>query len=309
MRQDIRLWREESLEKLQGEEVERNAKQFRSIASWLKINESEQLTIYDTTLEEGSRHPGTCSWLVRHPRISAWLQRKPDTPFLWLQGNAGTGKSILAAQLVKFLRVAKCNAVSHFCTYSYASSTNYEYILKSLLLQLLRENGELVAHAYQECVLGKKSPSIAMIERLLYTVSISVSNGPRDVQYAWIIVDGLDECEPDKQPRLLSLLNQIASKGTPEGGTVCKVLVSSRFSPIISKHLHKKQLVSLSAETDHLNKAIKAYASHRLALMNERFRQLELEAEEIEAIESEIVEKSDGKSQRFLFSWDRFVSR
>jgi hypothetical protein len=37
MRQDLRTWREENVERVQYEEKEQGAKQYRSIMAWLKI--------------------------------------------------------------------------------------------------------------------------------------------------------------------------------------------------------------------------------------------------------------------------------
>jgi NB-ARC domain len=178
MRRDIRTWREESLEQVSRLEEEHAAKQYQSIMSWLKMDESDQLAIFDSISAEGSKYPGTCGWTLKNPKVSAWLQCKPDTPILWLVGTPGFGKSVIATQLVNFIKGAKQFVIHHFCTYSYASSTMYEQILRSLLLQLLRKDGELVAHVYEECVLGKKSPTVSSLEQLLQTLFVSMSNEP-----------------------------------------------------------------------------------------------------------------------------------
>ena len=296
MRQDIRTWREESLDQVRRDEEERTAKNYRSIMSWLRFDESEQLSAFESVLEEGTKFPGTCAWIVQHPKVRAWLQRRPDTPFVWLQGHPGTGKSVIAGQLVNFIQAQKSFVIRHFSTYSYVSFTKYEYIVRSLLLQLLRTNGELLAHVYQECVLGKKPPSITTLERLLHLITLNLAGEPGEVQYLWIVLDGLDECEADKQPRLLSLLNYITTKSNSDEGTVCKVLVSSRYSAVLFKHLRKRQIVSLSDESDQLNKAIRSYTIQRLQSSAERLRQLELEPEDVEDIASTIAQKADGES-------------
>jgi hypothetical protein len=46
MRQDLRTWRGENVERVQYEEKEQAAKQYRSIMAWLKIDESKQLKIF-----------------------------------------------------------------------------------------------------------------------------------------------------------------------------------------------------------------------------------------------------------------------
>ena len=296
MREDIRTWREESLEQVRCDEEERAAKHYRSVMSWLRFDESEQLAIFESVFEEGTRFPGTCEWIVKHPKVCAWLRLKSDTPFVWLQGHPGTGKSVISGQLINFIRAQRLFVIRHFCTSFYASSTKYDYIVRSLLLQLLSTNGESLAHVYQECVLGKKPSSITTLEQLLYLIILNLADEPGKVRYLWIVLDGLDECETDKQLRLLSLLNNITTKSASGGGTICKVLVSSRYSAVLFKHLRRRQVISLSDETDQLNKAIRSYTIQRLRSSAERLRQLELESEDVEDIASTITQKADGES-------------
>ncbi|RFU25006.1 hypothetical protein B7463_g11335, partial [Scytalidium lignicola] len=296
MRQDIRSWREQSLEQLSSLEEEQAAKQHQSIMSWLKIDESDQLAIFESISTEGLKHPGTCGWTLKIPKISSWLQRKPETLVLWLQGTVGSGKSVMSTQLVNYLQAAKMFVIHHFCTYSYASSTTYEQILKSLLLQLLRKDGDLVAHVYREFILGNNSPTVSALERVLQLLFKSMSHEPGQTEYVWIIFDGLDECETEKQARVVSLMNQIATQPSSSGGATCKVLISSRTSPVLSHYLRKKQTVSLSNEKEHLQEAIRLYASQRLQSLEQKFRQLHIRPGEIDEIERGIAKKADGES-------------
>jgi Cdc6-like AAA superfamily ATPase len=293
MRRDLRAWREENINGVKHDEEEQAAKQYRSIMSWLKINESEQLKIFESIAEEGSKHPGTCGWILKSQKIKSWLRPKPDTPFIWLQGSPGSGKSVLTTQIVNFIQAAKASVICHMCTDSYATSTKYEHIIRSLLLQLLRRNGELVAYVYQECIIGNKAPAISTLELLLQALFIALSDEPRNTECLWIVLDGLDECESGKQARVISLMDQITSN--TNGGTVCKVLISSRPSPVLLKRLRRKQIVSLSDEGDNIEHAIQRYASQRLRSLHERLRQLELGPVDIEEIESIVAKKADGE--------------
>jgi hypothetical protein len=184
--------------------------------------------------------------------------------------------------------------ICHICTFSHATSTKYEQIIRSLILQLLHRNGELVAYVYQDFVIEKKSPAILALEQLLQVLLQALSDSPRNTECLWIVLDGLDECESGKQTRLVSLTNQITSHGN--GGTVCKVLVSSRPSPMLGKRLRKKQVVSLSDEGGEVENAIKVYTSQRLRSLQDRLCQLELESGDVEELEKSVAKKADGKS-------------
>ncbi len=296
LRQDIRLWREESLEKISRLDEEHAAKQYQSIMSWLKIDESDQLAIFESISVEGMKHPGTCGWVLKTPKVRSWLQKRQETTMLWLQGSPGTGKSVMSTQLIDFMKAAKSFVIYHFCTYSYASSTSYEQILRSLLLQLLRKDCDLASHVYSKFVLDKKSPSVSALEHLLQVLLTSLPSEPCRREYIWILLDGLDECEADKQARLVSLMNQVASNSSSSGSTICKVLVSSRPTHILAKRLGKKQTLSLADEKTSLEEAIRQYASQRMQSLYQKFSPLEIGADELKEIEYGIARKADGKS-------------
>ncbi|KAE8445745.1 hypothetical protein EG329_012924 [Mollisiaceae sp. DMI_Dod_QoI] len=302
MRQDIRSWREESLEQVERIEKEQAAKQYKSIMSWLKANESDQLTIFDAISAEGAKFPGTCSWILRNTKIKSWLEKKADYSMLWLQGTPGSGKSVLSTQIVTFMNAAKMFVIHHFCVHSYASSTMYEQILRSLLLQLLQKDCEITAHVYEDCVLGKKPPAVQALERLLKTLLANTSHEPRQTEYIWIVIDGLDECEAQTQASVVNFMNQLTSKTSSFGGMVCKVLVSSRSSSITANRLRGRQVVSLTEEKSCLDIAIKQYASQRLQSLDDKLYQLDIQKKEVEDIELEITKKADG-----MFLYARLV--
>ncbi|RDW71007.1 hypothetical protein BP6252_07570 [Coleophoma cylindrospora] len=302
MRQDIRAWRQESLEQVERLELEQAAKQYKSIMSWLKADETDQLAIFDSISAEGTKFPGTCSWILRNPKIKSWLEKKSDHSTLWLQGIPGSGKSVICSQIISFMKAARMFVIHHFCLHSYASSTMYEQILRSLLLQLLRKDGEIVAHVYEDCVLGKKPPAVSGLERLLKTLLPNVSHEPRRAEYIWFIIDGLDECEVQKQASVVNFMNQLTSKTSSIGGIICKTLISSRSSLIVAKRLRRTQIVSLTEENYYLDTAIKQYASQRLHSMNDRLYQLDIQRKDTEEIELEIAKKADG-----MFLYARLV--
>ena len=295
MRREIRSWKEESIEQVAREEKRQAAKEFRSLVSWLKVDETEQIRIYETISDEGTKFPGTCSWLTRNEKIKCWLQKRPDPSLLWLHGNPGCGKSVIAADLVRFINASGFPIVHHFCTYTYESSTKYDGILRSILQQLLRRNSELVSYVYTEFILGKKPPTTSILERLIEVLIAALNDEPRETQYLWIIIDGVNECEGAKKPRLISLMNQISSISTTDKGVVCKVLLTTR-SPIKSKYPRKDQILSLSDESSILQSAIRLYVGQRMGSLHDKLRQLEFEPDEIVEIEDLISKKAGGES-------------
>ncbi|CAG1972118.1 unnamed protein product [Fusarium graminearum] len=287
MRDDIRRWREESENRVRQEDNEHTAKQYGSIVSWLKVNDVDQLAIVDSISSEVEKYQGTCGWILQNKRIRSWADAKPNTPALWLKGSAGTGKSVLCTQLINFLKETKF-VIWHFCTYLYATSTMYEQILKSLLLQILRKDADLVAYVYKTCVMERKSPTTTVLEQLLQKLLESMSSEPNQVDYVWVIIDGLDECDSDKQLRLVRLINQLTSRPVIPGSTACKVLISSRAPSDPLERLMRKQIVSLSEEKSVLNMAVRQYVDQRLESMDTKLRQLNLQHANIVEIQEAI---------------------
>jgi hypothetical protein len=305
MKQDILTRKEESFERIGHIEKEEAAKQYQSIILWLKTNElgpeTDQPGIFESILAEAVNYPGTSQWILKNPKIRSWIQSKPDSAIVWLRGAPGTGKSVISASLSNFMKATKSFIIYHFCTSSYELSTKYEQIMRWLLLQLLRRNDDLTAHVFEQFVLKKKQPTVPTLQQLLLDVFRSMSATPRETKYIWLILDGLHECETQTQVSLVHLINQITSGGLPSGGTICKVLISSRVSSTISMRLHKSEIVSLSDERLHLEKAIRRYAAQRLATLHPKLNQLHVGPKEVEDIELAIAKKADGELVRSHF--------
>lgn len=293
--QEIQTWREENHERVTRQENEQAAKQYSYIKSWLKADDSGQLTIQELAAFEGNQHPGTCSWALENQKLRSWLRRDTDSCLFWLQGIPGAGKTVLMTQIQAFMRKDSRIVIAHFLSSAYASSTSYDQILRSLLLQLLQQDEDLTAHVYDKYVMEKKAASTTLLEQLVKTLFTSTSQEPRRTQFLWILIDTFEACESNKQDSLISLINQLVSKNPRSGGTVCKFLIASRSSPVLSRRLGRNQVISMTKEQQALDAAIKIYASQRFDGLRDRFDQLHLEYTDLEDIKSAIAKKADGK--------------
>lgn len=300
-REAIELWRQESLDKLAKEEEQQTASLYLAIATWLKIDESDQHKIFDAIASEALSNPGTCNWALKQPDIVNWMRYNQEVTFLVLHGHPGTGKSVLATQIATFLRSDQQSlVVTHFCSYSYAASKDYEQILKSILLQLIRSNTDLVAYVYEALILKKKSVTSQVLEQLLRDLVGAVSLQASQTGYIHLILDGLDECDSDKQAKVISLLERLVSSALSSSSTVCKVLLSSRMSAVIGKKSKRKHTISLSDEKENLERAIRHYAKQRLEALLPRLMQTGINDADIKNIELRIAKKADGKFVNFF---------
>lgn len=81
------------------------------------------------------------------------------------------------------------------------------------------------------------------------------------------MVDGIDECGLDDQDEIIEDLLSI--KGPVPGA--CKLLLSSRKHPSISRWLHSKPVVRLDDNTDNVNSTISSFIHPRLQKLRDRF--------------------------------------
>jgi len=286
-REMLQSWRAESLERLAQEQKQETARQMQGVITWLRLDDSDQIVLSDMLAKVGERHPGTVDWILSRPQVASWLRPTPASPVLWLQGAPGTGKSVIAARLVAFLNISKSSLViRHFCSYTHDSSTQYDQIIKSLLLQSAQGDPDLVAYIHEEYV-GSRQATLPALEKLLeITIEQLAGNGQRGVH---ILLDGLDECPGDKQRRLLRLLERLTSAGGN-----CKVLISSRDTAVLRERLKKKPTLSLAEEKECLRHAIVCYAHTRLRAMSYKLREIGISEEDLQTIASHIGGRADG---------------
>ncbi|KAK5653425.1 hypothetical protein OQA88_8910 [Cercophora sp. LCS_1] len=302
-REAVEASNRELVEKIEKEEQERAATQYLAIVGWLKLDDSEQGKILDSLLAEPRKYPGTGDWILAHSKMLAWMRCSQESAFLTLHGNPGTGKSVLAAQMINFLRLSGSSlVVAHVCTYSQVASTEYGQFLRSVLLQLVRSDEDLVAFIFHEFILGKKPITIQALERLVLDTVSAISNNPAETKYVHIIVDGIDECSKETQLKIISLLERMVSAAFASTSAVCKVLVSSCMPPSLAKKLKQKHAISLSSEKRALEKSIALYASQKLGALRSRWLQMGISNAELNSLETQIAIKADG-----MFLWARLV--
>ncbi|KAK0613980.1 hypothetical protein B0T14DRAFT_592027 [Immersiella caudata] len=297
MRRNLDSWKAHSLAQLAQSQREQAARQIQGLISWLHLDDSDQLALVDSLTEVGVSHPGTVDWVLKKSQLAAWLRPTADSRFLWLHGGPGTGKSVILAQLVSFLRSSnKSLVVHHFCSFTHGSSTQYDQIIKALLLQLAHGDGDLVNYIYEEYV-GSKSATISLLEKLLEVAieALSCNSGTQGFGAIHILVDGLEECPGDKQTRLIRMLERLMATGS-----ACKVLVSSRDSP--NSHVKKKRpsVISMADEKPSIAEAIKRFAAIELENMREKLAQLRIPDDQQWEIAASISIRSDGIYEKLV---------
>jgi ankyrin repeat domain-containing protein 50 len=141
------------------------------------------------------KHPGTGLWFVKGSYFSAWLA-KPKS-FLWLNGFAGCGKSVLCSTAIQYaLRHRGSNPrigiAFFFFTFNDDSKQDASAMLRALVLQLssqLNDNHVLLSRLYDRYC--NATPPDQDLEDCMHQLV-------RAFEHVYIILDALDESPRDK---------------------------------------------------------------------------------------------------------------
>jgi hypothetical protein len=198
------------------------------------------------------------------------------------------------SKLVQFARTLDDSiVVYHFCNQRSTTSTQYAHILRSIVAQLLRNNDDLVAFLYEEYVLNKKDASPSNIEQLVPLLLSESSNNPSQTTYIKIFLDGVDECEVERQQKLLRWLHTLSARSDTR--TICKILISGRETDWIVKFMRKQSSLSLSRESRHVTASIRTYVSNRFQELRSDIQNTYVTKTDIDEIEETIVQRANGK--------------
>ncbi len=140
---------------------------------------------------------GTCEWLKIHPAFQQWLSS--GSSLLWLSGDSGVGKTILASEVVELLQG---NPRADLLGYHYFDSSMTHTLtahtcLGSILRQIcgsLAGMPKCIEDAFDEAREPsgeKRTLSTHALERLM--VDVLEHEAGTDGKCTYIILDGLDE--------------------------------------------------------------------------------------------------------------------
>ncbi|KAF5690614.1 ankyrin repeat [Fusarium denticulatum] len=138
---------------------------------------------------------GTCNWLVKESNDFKTWEQDPKS-FLWLNGKAGSGKSILSSAVIKYLKEKYENDPETALAYYFFSFGNVEQQKVSVMLSSL-------ARQLYYMTRGER-PDIETLEAALMSAVSGFSS-------VFIVIDALDECPvlDGERARLLKCLHRI----------------------------------------------------------------------------------------------------
>ena len=155
------------------------------LRSWLKAPDAFD----DHNVAWAKKHPGTGVWLVKSDIFSKWMAE--DNSMMWLNGFAGSGKSVLCSTAIRFVsrRVIFDNVgvAFFYFTFNDQSKQDESGMLRALLLQLshqLRDGPADLAQLHERYNTGMPPSSVLLdyLRRMFERFS-----------NVYIVLDALDE--------------------------------------------------------------------------------------------------------------------
>jgi hypothetical protein len=183
-----------------------NARQIsRDIQDWLRapdasINHNEACA---------KKHPGTGTWLVRSDTYTRWLMGRNS--FLWLQGFAGCGKSVLCSTVIQSVfrhrsSDARTGIAFFYFTFNDQSKQDESAMLCTWLLQLTNQlqDGHKDLTRLYESYKPSAPPSPVLLDYLRRLIE--------RFDHVYLLVDALDESPRNKlRERVLDTLEVVRS--------------------------------------------------------------------------------------------------
>ncbi|KAK1536059.1 hypothetical protein CPAR01_09601 [Colletotrichum paranaense] len=251
-----------------------------------------------------SKHrSGTCEWLIQDNEDFKTWETAP-TSFLWLNGKAGSGKSILSSSVIKHLKEKSEENPQVALAYYFFSFGNLEQqkvtvMLSSLIGQLCasRPDTPQPIKEFESFVVKRERPDTDTLENALRAAV-------RGFSAVYIVVDALDECPilDGERTRLMDCLSKIISK-MPDN---LHIFCTSRAEPDIRTKFEEmpslptKNTISLMKNQAGLDSDLSLYIDATLATGTYKLWPPEIKTEAKESL----LAKADGMFQYLVSQFE-----
>ncbi|KAH0544757.1 hypothetical protein FGG08_001124 [Glutinoglossum americanum] len=213
------------------------------------------------------RMHSSCDWFLKSSivYVENWLKVPVSSvphPFdlISVQGDPGTGKSVLASAIVDHLlelyRGSTVPVLYFFCREEHMEKRTSLPILKSLVSQLLVQQPHLSLH-FEDIYRKSGQAPVESFYALLPAFLNAMANCP----LSYIVIDAINECDMDSQNQFVEA-SSIWESGPPFARM--RLLFTSRFDLTIEKGWYLRGRLAVTTDFRNSPSSIESYVKKRL---------------------------------------------
>ncbi|KAL8790517.1 MAG: hypothetical protein Q9195_006348 [Heterodermia aff. obscurata] len=224
------------------------SKQVTSLQEEINENQRKEISRWLSNVSYGAHHQSiaqrvqeiTGKWFFESPEFQNWYLSS-DSAILWLRGEPGSGKTMLASMIIEDIKtrtVQQETSLAYFyCAEAAPERSDSAEILRCIVRQLsFCDVGRPLRAATLEAYSRKRTEAEEQrvsLEKLNIDECVKVIVALLKDDPAFIILDGLDECERTHQEEILGALQLMIE----ESSITVKIVLSSRDESPIRKAL------------------------------------------------------------------------
>ncbi|KAI0476181.1 hypothetical protein GGR56DRAFT_641517 [Xylariaceae sp. FL0804] len=247
--------RQKTLEDCARWESQWQTEQLQSVLNWLGTGDNDPDAKFDWLMDRC--HEGTSQWIIKSSKLRTWLQRDRGGNLLWLYGKPGSGKSVLSAQIISFLRADPSRSVIFFfCDFHTPSASVSTHVLAQLCSQLIRLSPDAAPFIYDEYLTKGRKASSRILREALPKLLASFE----DIR---LVVDGIDEIPRVEHNGLIKDLIYLTNSSPS-----CKTLLVSQDIPTIALSLSRRPKLCISQEKESIQKDLMMIVDSSLQEIN-----------------------------------------
>ena len=248
------------------------------------VRECNTLADHEGTLKTRQDYPESGKWILRHPYLKDWMDLTcTNIPVLWVNGIPGAGihsqvsrtfspvadnnlgKTVIASLIIEQTRtVDSVNVGFFYCKYNDVQKNSFTGLLRTILVQLVHHNEELLTYVYDACCSSNEVTvdSPRLLKQLVETSLRSCAN-------TCIIVDGIDECEEAEEKKIVAWFLAMFEKAMEDNAGAIRLLFISQRDKITESLLNQASVIPLDSE--YHQEDIQTYAHHWSLQMQRKF--------------------------------------
>ena len=259
----------------------------RLLAVTEKINASSTLTDHEALTELRQEYPASGRWILQHPFFRNWKDFTcPNADLLWINGipgagilpfytqvshryiplaNLDPGKTMIASLIIEEMKtIDSVDLAFFYCKYNDNQKNSFTDVLRSILVQLVQQNEDLLSYVYDACC-SSSEVTLESSSRLKSLVETSL----RSCSDCCIIVDGVDECEETEEKKIIEWFLGIIENMPQHDAATIRLLFVSQRDKVTENLLAKAAVIPLDSR--YHQEDIRAYARHWSEKLQRKF--------------------------------------